>query len=292
MIRSMTGFGLGEADQGGVHVRVEARSVNHRYLQIKTRLPSEFGELEPDLEVLAKKKLSRGVVSLVVHVARDAAASAYSIDEEVALRYRKALSRFAKQHGMSEELSLGELVQLPGVVAPSADPARHERETKLVLRASKAAIERLIEARGEEGMRTAADLTKHFGALERVVARITKRMPLVVKRHHEALTKRVDELAGSKVQVGEADLARELAVLADKMDVTEELERLASHLVQGRGLLEKGGEVGRRLDFLVQELFRESNTIGSKCNDAEVAHEVIEAKSIIERIREQVQNLE
>lgn len=292
MIRSMTGFGLGQAEQGGINARVEVRSVNHRYLQLKTRLPAEFGELEPELELLAKKRLARGAVTLTVHVARTSAAATYAVDEDVALRYRRVLTRFAKQHGLSDALSLGELVQLPGVVAPASDPSRHGREARLVLHAAKEAFERLLQARAEEGARTAEDIAKHLQVLERLRARIQKRMPKVVHRHREQLVRRVAELVGPAAQVSAADLARELAVLADRMDVGEELERLGSHLVQARTLLERGGEVGRRLDFLSQELFRECNTLGSKCNDAVVAHDVIELKATVERIREQVQNLE
>lgn len=292
MIRSMTGFGLGELEQDGVTVRVEARSLNHRYLQLKLRLPSEYSELEPELDSLVKKRLARGSVSLVFHITRTAAAASYSIDEEVALRYRRALSRFAREHGLDDELSLADLVQLPGVVSQSADPAQHEREARLLLGAAEQALGRLVEARGEEGERTAADLAKHLSALEEVVLRVEQRMPVVVKEHFEGLLRRVADLFEPGRGVDPADLTRELAVLADRMDVSEELARLASHLVQARDLLARGGEVGRRFDFLVQELFREANTIGSKCNDAALAHEVIELKTMIERIREQVQNLE
>lgn len=292
MIRSMTGFGLGEAEEGGVSVRAEARSVNHRHLQLKTRLPHEWSELEPELEALTRTLLTRGAVTLTVHMTRSAQALPYAIDETVALNYRRALSRFAQAHGLEDALSLGELVQLPGVVAAGADPGRHEREAKLVLAAARRALERLVEARGEEGARTALDVARQLDQLEAVRAQVATRMPQVVERHHQALKRRVGELLGDPARVSEADLARELALLADRMDVSEELERLGSHLVQARSLLERGGEVGRRFDFLVQELFREANTLGSKCNDAEVGHAVIELKATIERIREQVQNLE
>lgn len=292
MILSMTGFGLGESEQEGVSVRVEARSVNHRHLQTKTRLPLEYSELEPELEALTRKLLTRGAVTLTVHVARGSQAANYAIDAQVALRYRSALSHFAKQHGLTDELSLGELVQLPGVVASSVDPALHERELKLVLEASERALQALIAARAEEGARTAADVLRQLDVLEGIQADIARLMPKVVERQHQALQRRVAELLGDAARVPEADLARELALLADRMDVSEELERLASHLVQARSLFERGGEIGRRFDFLVQELLREANTLGSKCNDAEVAHAVIEIKATIERIREQVQNLE
>lgn len=292
MIRSMTGFGLGEAEEGGVSVRVEARSVNHRHLQLKTRLPHEWSELEPELESLARTLLARGAVTVTVHVTRAAQAVSYAIDETVALRYRHALSRFAQEHGLVDALSLGELVQLPGVVSTGVDPERHEREGRLVLAAARRAVERLVEARGEEGGRTAADVARQLDQLEAVRAQVVERMPKVVQRHHQALQRRLAELLGEPTRVAETDLARELALLADRMDVSEELERLGSHLVQARSLLARGGEVGRRFDFLVQELFREANTLGSKCNDAEVAHAVIELKATIERIREQVQNLE
>jgi uncharacterized protein (TIGR00255 family) len=143
-----------------------------------------------------------------------------------------------------------------------------------------------------EGKSLLADLRKNAKKVASLVATIEKRMPVVVREHHESLRKRVEELLDGRVSVRSEDLARELALIADRMDVGEEITRIKSHVDQWESLLAKGGAVGRQLDFLVQELLREANTIGSKCNDAPVAHAVVELKTLIERLREQVQNVE
>jgi uncharacterized protein (TIGR00255 family) len=154
------------------------------------------------------------------------------------------------------------------------------------------ALEALTQMREREGAATKRDLQKNAAAIARVVARIQKRMPAAVRAHQKALHARVAELLGGSAGLQPTDLAREIALIADRMDVAEELTRLASHLDQLAGLLAKKGPVGRSLDFLVQEFLREANTIGSKCNDARVSHDVVEVKTLIERLREQVQNVE
>jgi uncharacterized protein (TIGR00255 family) len=154
------------------------------------------------------------------------------------------------------------------------------------------ALARMLEMRTAEGMALAADLRRNAAELEKLAARIQKRMPSIVRGHRTALAKRVQALLGGKVPVTGADLAREVALQADKLDVAEELARLASHLQQLERFVERGGRIGRQLDFLVQEIFREVNTIGAKCSDATVAHWVVEAKTRVERLREQVQNVE
>lgn len=292
MIRSMTGFGLAEAERDGLVVRVEVRSVNHRFLQVKLRLGGEFADLEPQIDALVRKRCARGAVTVATQVVRTPGASGLLVDEQVAARYVRELRTLAGRLEVSDDLGLAALAQLPGVVAATSDPKRHRREAKLVLEVVDAALERLSEMRRTEGRNLERELRKHLLAITRLRARIEKRMPSVVRQHHLALRKRVAELLDRATVVPAADLARELAVLADRMDVSEELARLDSHLSQLDSLLERGGEAGRRLDFLVQELFRETNTIGSKCNDAKVAHAVVELKTHIERIREQVQNVE
>jgi uncharacterized protein (TIGR00255 family) len=178
------------------------------------------------------------------------------------------------------------------VLAGDVDSKALQRGRRALLRAVDGALTALIEMRDHEGRALAADLTKHATAIARVVARIEKRMPQVVRAHQKALRQRVDELLDGRSTVQPADLAREVALIADRMDVSEELSRLHSHMDQLARLVEKKGPVGRSLEFLVQEFLREANTIGSKCNDARMAHDVVELKTLIERLREQVQNVE
>lgn len=292
MIRSMTGFGAAAVEDGALSVRAEARSVNHRFLQVKTRLPSELAHLESDVEALAKKVLERGAVTIHVGVERAAGADVAKIDHAAARAYRDQLVALAKELGIAPDVRLDVLVGLPGVVASPDLRAEVEHEAKLVEKAVQKALAALVTMRETEGKSLLADLKKHADGVAKLVVKIEERMPKVVDEHHENLKKRVDELLGGRDVVKKADLARELALLAERLDVSEELQRLTSHLGQLDALFSKGKPVGRELDFLVQEFLREANTIGAKCSDATIAHTVVELKTLIERLREQVQNVE
>ena len=297
MLHSMTGFGASSGEEAGFELRIEVRSVNHRHLQVKTRLPQELSGLEHAFEKRARQRLERGSVTVNVALARPRGAPAVALDEDAARTYRDALSRLARELELSEGPSLSTLLGLPGVVrAQDADAPAPDAMEKGVLALLDEALEALVAMRAQEGAALEADLRKHAAALEQVTRQVEQRMPEVVRGHQEQLRKRVDELlAGQDAKLLEQDLAREIAVLADRLDVSEELSRLASHLEQLDGLLSGGADrsaVGRRLDFLVQEIFREVNTVGSKCSDAQVAHWVIDAKTHVERLREQLQNVE
>jgi uncharacterized protein (TIGR00255 family) len=290
-MRSMTGFGAATVEAGGLVVGVEARSVNHRFLQVKVRVPSDLAELESEVEARVKEHLERGAVNVSVTVAPSGGAAAVRVDTELVGRYQAELARLARTVGASGELSLAQWAALPGVFASGAPALVVEDARRPVSRAVEAALGALVAMREAEGRALARDLAKNASALEKLVARIAKRAPTAVKRLQSELHRRVAELAG-RTAIEPAELAREVALLADRADVAEELARLASHLEQVRGLLAASDGVGRKLDFLVQELFREVNTIGSKCADAQIAHWVVEAKTSVERLREQVQNVE
>ena len=294
-LRSMTGFGAASITKGRIVARVELRSVNHRHLQLKARLSSEQAHLEPALEALVREKLERGAVSVSATIEREAAAGAARVNTDVAKRYQKLLQGLAKELKLEGGVRLDTLIGLPGVIGSAEDDSQRETEDELLLGCAKQAIEELVRMRAREGASLLADLRKNTKGIAELVASIEVRMPAVVREHHESLRERVALLLDGqspRVTVRPEDLAREVALLADKMDVGEELTRLTSHLEQWEGLLTKGGAVGRQLEFLVQELLREANTIGSKCNDAKVAHAVVEMKTLIERLREQVQNVE
>jgi uncharacterized protein (TIGR00255 family) len=288
----MTGIGVAAATKGGIAARVEIRSVNHRYLQVKARLPGDLAHLEPALEAAVRESLDRGSVSVSASVEREAALGNAHVNAEVAKRYMKALASLSKELGIQGDVRLETLIGLPGVLGSGEDDRERKREDEVVLACVREAVAALVKMRATEGKSLLADMKKNSKGIEGLVAAIEKRMPAVVREHHENLKKRVEELLGGRQAVRPEDLARELALIADRMDVGEELTRLASHIEQWDALLAKGGSVGRQLDFLVQELLREANTIGSKCNDATVAHAVVELKTLIERLREQVQNVE
>jgi uncharacterized protein (TIGR00255 family) len=282
-MRSMTGFGAAQRSEGHLTLRAEVRAVNHKFLQLKLRLPSELA---------VRGRLERGSVSVNVTSHGAAELSPIELNLTVAKRYKALLSRLAKEIGVERDIRLDDFAQLPGVFTAEPDSRALQRGRKALLAVVASALDALEEMREREGQALAKDLAKHGAAIERIVAAIQARMPAVVKAHQENLKRRVAELIGEKGAVSPLDLAREVALLADRLDVSEEVSRLESHLSQLAVLVKKPGSVGRQLEFLVQEFLREANTIGSKCNDARVAHDVIELKTSIERLREQVQNVE
>jgi len=276
--------------------------VNHRHLQVKARLPSDASHLEPEIEALVRRSIERGAVTVTVALRREERASIAGVDLDVARGYQRMLGELATSLGLDQPVRLETILDLPGVVVPRDDGGSREEEQALIERCLEDALRTLVAMRTAEGKSLETDLVKNTHAIAKIVAKIEKRMPQAVKAHHRALQKRLSELLGgsrtprgaqhARATVSPADLARELAVLADRMDMSEELTRLKSHLGQWDELLGRGQPVGRQLDFLVQELLREANTIGAKCNDAVTAHDVVELKTLIERLREQVQNVE
>ena len=286
MIRSMTGFGsaTGEWALAGTvaSLRVEARSVNHRFLQVKVRLPGELAFLEPKVEERVRRAIDRGAVSVNVQAVGSSPFEAVAVDADVAQAWKTQLERMAKALDVPAEIALKDLVGLPGVIAGRVDEKRLERGSKTVLGLVDDAVGALADMRMTEGTAIEKDLRKQSAQIAKLVGQIEKRMPKVVRQHHDELKKRVTALLEG----------REVGLIADRLDVSEELTRLASHGEQLEKLLDKGGAIGRKLDFLIQEFHREANTIGSKCNDASVAHRVVDLKSAIERMREQAQNVE
>jgi uncharacterized protein (TIGR00255 family) len=290
-LRSMTGFGAATSFEAEVQVRVEARSVNHRYLQLKVKLPPDLSAFEGEIEAAVRKAIDRGAITLSVSV-EAGGSPAVRIDRELAKHYLAEVQELAQELGIAEKPRLETILALPGVVGTQADSGLREREARLLRSAVGEALDELLLMREREGAALELDLRANAAAVTKEAARIEKRMPKVVREHHKKLRLRMQELLGGRTKLGPSELPRELALLADRMDVSEELARLASHFEQWTALLDKGGAIGRQLDFLVQEMLREANTIGSKCNDAEVAHSVVEVKTRIERLREQVQNVE
>jgi uncharacterized protein (TIGR00255 family) len=291
-MRSMTGLGSAQRSDKGLALRAEVRSVNHKFLQLKIRLPQELSMLEPEVEALVREKLERGSVALNVTSHGAAALSPVELNLAVAKRYKQLLAKLAKEIGVEREMRLDDFAQLPGVFSAEPDTRALSRVRKSLLAVVAAALDSLAEMREREGAALAKDLARHGAQIRRVTGEIGERMPVVGRAHHENLTRRVGELLGERTSLAPSDIAREIALLADRLDVSEELARIDSHLSQLDVLLRRDGSVGRQLEFLVQEFLREANTIGSKCNDAPVAHAVIELKTQIERLREQVQNVE
>ena len=294
MIRSMTGFGRSEQSGDTLVVTVEARSVNHRHLEIAVRLPGAFAGLDADVRRLVQGRLERGRVDVNVQVAPLSSQSARTvrIDTALAQRYLEQARQLARDIGLTGDVDLGWVLGRPGVMeqadAPAADPTV---VWPLVAAALTGALDELLERRGAEGAALAVELRALGDALGGVVVQMTARAPVAAARREERLRERMTALlAGTGVD--ESRVATEVAVWATKTDITEELARLRVHLDEFGLMLDKGGSVGRQLDFLIQEMNREVNTAGSKADDLELSQAGLAAKGLLEKIREQVQNLE
>jgi len=291
VIVSMTGFGQGEASDGRATATVEVRSVNHRFLDFAIKLPRNLQHRERDLKDIVKRKLKRGRVSVAVTVEADAAARATVIDVELMARYLEQLRAFAKAHSLSDDVSLDTLVQMPDVIAVGDAEEGNDAVWPLVGRALDGALDACMEMRRAEGKALLADLAERMRAIDRAVAAIEAAAPGVSKRHAEALRKRVEQLLGD-IQMNEDRLANEIVLLADRLDISEEITRLRSHEAQFNKALKDGGEVSKKLTYLLQEMHREASTIGAKASDPAVIQHAIALKEETEKLREQVQNIE
>ncbi|MDH4038073.1 MAG: YicC family protein [Candidatus Krumholzibacteria bacterium] len=291
MLISMTGFGTGEATSGGSTVSVEIRSVNHRFLDLAFKLPRVLQNREQDIKDLVRARLARGRVSITMSVESAAAGRAVTINEAALEQYLKQLRDFAKRHGLDERVSLDALMQLPEVVmVKETDPAE-DVLWPLVEEGLNAALESCTRMRLEEGRALEKDLTERMALIGRTVDTIESMAPAVAKKQIETLRKRVAQLAGD-IKVSEDRIAAEIVMLGDRTDITEEITRLKSHLAQFNKTISDGGEVSKKMTYLLQEMHREATTIGSKAADSEVIQHVVVLKEETEKLREQVQNLE
>ena len=288
MILSMTGFAAVAAELPGVALAVELRSVNHRFLDLQVRLPDELRGLESALRERLLSELKRGKVECRVSLTRAAAdSSGLAVDLARAGELAKAAAAVTKVVRDARPLTVGEILRWPGVLAEPTVPP--EQLAAHAHRLVEQAIAELSASREREGAKLAAMLLERCDAIERQMTRVAPRIPAVQAAFSEKLGARLRE-AGLDPE-GER-LKQELALFATKVDVAEELSRLGAHLSEVRRVLAAGGSAGKRLDFLMQELHREANTLGSKSVDAELSQASLEMKVLIEQMREQVQNLE
>lgn len=297
MIHSMTGFGEASAGANGVGFTLDLRSLNNKFFKLSVRLPDELSALEAELEQALRKRVSRGSFVLTLKLRVDDERAASKINEKVLLSYLGHLETVRDKVGdHSVNIDLTQLLALPGVLQPAKNDEQLLDEARPVaFSLLDRALAKLKQMREIEGKSLASDLTGQLDVIIQRLALIRERAPLVVDEYHEKLSKRVGELlAKAELKVNEPDLLKEVAVFADRADISEEITRLTGHVEQFREVLggDNGEPVGRTLDFLAQEMLRESNTIGSKCNDAQISRCVVELKSAIDRIKEQVQNVE
>ena len=290
MINSMTGFGSADGDVGGAHVSVEVRSVNHRYFNPSLKLPAELSRWEGDVREAMRRAVSRGHVTLSARIERRVVEGS-QIDEAQFAAYVDQIRRLQERHALGAAVDVGAILRLPNLIASSTDESTGTAAELVAI--VERALGLLNEMRASEGARLGRYLRERLALIESAVERIGARAPGRLIEQRDRLRAAVHDLANG-VALDEQRLAQEIAVLADRLDVSEEISRFHSHFAAFRGTLDHppAEGVGKRLGFLLQELLREANTTGSKANDAAMLADVIVIKEELERIREQVENLE
>jgi uncharacterized protein (TIGR00255 family) len=291
----MTGHGLARAEGKELAVEVEIRTVNHRFVAVQMKLPGELGSLEPEIEASIRKRLHRGAVAVSAQVLRRGSALAEAtVHLEQARAVVAGLRRLARELKLSGEISLTDVAAAPGVLGGGSKGTDSDgRVCGLALRAVNDALDRVIAAREREGAALARELRARIASMSARVDELEARAPQAVAEHHERLRRRLAEiLEGTRASLREEDLAREVALLAERSDVAEEIARLRAHLEEAEALLHRAEPVGRRLDFLIQEVQREVNTLGSKSTDTAMTRAALDLKADVDRVREQSANLE
>ncbi|HHW46635.1 MAG TPA: YicC family protein [Clostridiales bacterium] len=292
MIRSMTGFGRCESTSELMNISIEVKSVNHRYFEFNARVPRIYSFLEEKLKNLFQSKLSRGKIEVFLTINTDMATkSAVEVNYQLAESYINALRSIAEKYNIIDDISTSSIMRISDIFNIVSEPIDEEAIWNEVRPVAEKAVENLIAMKESEGAKLFDDISSRVESILKMVEFIEQRSEITVKLYRERLEQKIRELIGD-VQVDEQRLLTETAIFADKIAVSEETVRIRSHLNQFAQLLKSDGAVGRKLDFIVQELNREANTIGSKTQDVEIAHVVVEIKSEIEKIREQVQNIE
>ena len=288
----MTGFGSADGTVGKVRVSVEVRTVNHRFFNPSIKLPPAFSAWEGEVRETLRAAIARGHASLTVRTHRDVSDSTAGVDESRFAAYAAHLKALRDRYGLGGEVDVATVLRMPDVVVSAGsdldEPGGFPDELLAVLGRALAA---LTSMRSAEGARILEFLRARIAKVEAAVGRLEERAPRRVVEQRDRLRMAVEELANG-VALDPQRVAQEIAVLADRLDVSEELDRFRAHIAAFRDALDGGNPVGKRLGFLAQELLREANTTGSKANDAAMMHDVVEIKEELEKIREQVDNLE
>ncbi len=292
MIRSMTGFGRASAQAQGYLISVELRSVNHRYFDFSCRLPRQYGFAEEKLKAYINSRVGRGKIDCALSIeALDTQDCEVCVNHTLAAAYAAALSRIADEYSLPNDATASKLARFPDVLVVKKADANEELLWSLIRPVAQEAVDKFIAMREREGERMRSDVLQKAQSVLESVEFIEERSPQTVKEYNDKLKERVSELIGD-ASLDEGRIIQEVAIFADKVAVAEETVRLRSHISQLRDFLESDEPVGRKLDFLVQEMNREANTIGSKASDVEIARRVVDIKADIEKIREQIQNIE
>lgn len=294
MIKSMTGFGRCEAEINGREITVEVKSVNHRYFEFSCRTPRGYGFLDDKLKSYVNSRVSRGKIDMFVTIgANDEAPSEVTVNHQLVSGYINAMKEISDTYGVENDVTVVSLSRFPDVFTVHKPAEDEEQITNDVLSVAKTALDSFVAMRETEGEKMKADILSRANTILSIVGEIEERSPQTVAEYEERLLERIKQtLEDYEVEIDEQRVLTEVAVFSDKVAVAEETVRLRSHFEQLNKFLEYDEPVGRKIDFIIQEMNREANTIGSKVQDAVLAHKVVDIKSEIEKIREQVQNIE
>lgn len=292
MIQSMTGFGRGEVSNKTCKIELEMKSVNHRYLDVNIRLPRKLNFLESDIRNQVKQYASRGKVDLYLAFS-DLSGEHYQVtyNREVAEAYLAGIRQLSKDLRLEDRTTAYDISHFPDVFTMEEEKIDEDEVRVLITSALQSAGDQFLASRKAEGKKLQEDLLQKLDRIRKLIEAVSERAPVIIQEYRNKIQDKVTELLGS-TQLDEGVLATELVVFADKICVDEELVRLRTHIVHMQETLQETGSVGRKLDFLTQEMNREANTILSKANDIEVSNYGIELKTEIEKIREQIQNIE
>lgn len=291
MVASMTGFGRAVGEVEGLTVTVEMKSVNHRFSEISVRMSRQFLTIEDKIKKVISKSLHRGRIEVFISVEGDSLTDrTVRVDWSLLDQYMKALTDVKEKYTLSDTIKMDHLLKNEDVIYVEESANHSEHVEEKIIQVVKNATEQLVIMRNAEGEQLGKDLNIKLKQLLEHTEQLEQYAPSVVKHYHDKVHKRLQEFVSGTID--ENRLIQEAAIFADKVDISEELIRIRSHIRQFSEALLQKGAVGRKLDFLVQELNREANTIGSKANDSEIAKIVVELKSIIEKLKEQVQNIE
>ena len=291
-MKSMTGYGRAREEKNGRTITVELRAVNHRYLDCTVKAPRQYGFLDDAVKKAAAARIARGKVEVFVSVeTQEGGDIAVTVNHTLAKRYLDALHDLSETYGLRDDVTVAVLAKMPDVLGSERIEQDADELTRDVLEVFAAACDGFDQMRCREGEKLAEDVRGRCAAIERMVGAVEQRSPERVREYREKLLARMQEVLAD-TSIDETRILTEAAIYADKTAVDEETVRLRSHLTQMDGMLRETQPVGRKLDFLVQEMNREVNTLGSKANDVDMARIVVDIKSEIEKIREQIQNIE
>ena len=294
MLRSMTGYGRDASGGGDYAVEAEIRSVNGRFLKIHCKVPTQLTRFESEIENLLKEKLSRGTVDIYLKFERVSNPGGYIFNAQAAQGYWQQFEKMKKEFSLDGNISFELLSTLPGVlVAEEESEAEIEKLRPYIEAAVRGAAQNVVEMREKEGAQLKDDLAGHLNTLTELLQKLKARIPQALDDYKSRFKERVAQLLeGTEIAPRERDLAREIVFYVERSDMSEELARMASHIAQFQDTMSAGGTVGRQLEFLGQEMYREANTMGSKANDPKLSTMVTALKTTVDKIREQVLNIE